>query len=134
MVMEKAKKLLSDSDNDELAFLLAPEDAPVYYGFPLIKETNREGFVFGAITDFLEPDCEEGCTFGDGFIQAPDGSRAGLIWITSSEPYLRTKIEAEADRWGVFEVGFIQPIKKLDDLIINFETVLPLIKEKYRER
>ena len=77
-----SKPLLLDeqkvSSSSELpAFLSRPEGAPVYHGFVLVEETRTDGWCFGAITAFEEP---EGCKAGDGFVVAPDGSRAGLVW------------------------------------------------------
>ncbi|MEH7298752.1 3-deoxy-8-phosphooctulonate synthase [Neobacillus drentensis] len=102
-----------------------------YHRYPLVLETKTDGFIYGEITDHFDFDEEEGCTFGDGFVQAPNGSRAGLIWDISEKPYLNTCIEPEDDRWVVYNVGFVKPIKTMDDLIYNFKTVLPLIKEAY---
>ncbi|WP_409292891.1 3-deoxy-8-phosphooctulonate synthase [Peribacillus sp. SCS-37] len=103
----------------------------VYDKSPLIMETEIDGFIYGEISDHFDFDEEEGCTFGDGFVQAPNGSRAGLIWAVSEKPYLSTCIEPEDGRWGVYNVGFVKPIKTIDDVIFNFKTVLPLIKEAY---
>ncbi|MGG3889740.1 3-deoxy-8-phosphooctulonate synthase [Metabacillus fastidiosus] len=105
----------------------------VYSGFPLVIETETDGFIYGEITDHFdfEYEEEESCTSGDGFVQAPDGSRAGIIWEIATEPYLSVCIEPEADRWGVYNVGFIRPIKTMDDLIFNFQILIPLIKEAY---
>ncbi|WP_243449886.1 hypothetical protein [Neobacillus terrae] len=59
----------------------------VYHRYPLVLETKTDGFIYGEITDHFDFDEEEGCTFGDGFVQAPNGSRAGLIWDVSEKPY-----------------------------------------------
>jgi len=105
----------------------------VYRGFPLVSETEDDGFIYGTITDHFDFECEEddSCTSGYGFVQAPDGSRAGVIWEIEKEPSLSICIEPEKDRWGVYNVSFVKPIKSMDDLIFNFRTVLPLIKEAY---
>lgn len=123
------KKILSDDTIDELAFLSPPDGAIIYYGFPLIQETEKDGYIYGAITDFLEPDTADGCTFGDGFIQAPDGTRAGLIWEIAEQPYVAVNIPPEEDRWGVYNIGFNRSISSIEDLVENFHTILPLLKE-----
>ncbi|MCM3242649.1 3-deoxy-8-phosphooctulonate synthase [Cytobacillus firmus] len=105
----------------------------VYHSHDPFWETETDEFIYGEITDHFDFDEEEGGTFGDGFVQAPNGSRAGLIWAVSEKPYLKTYIEPEDDRWGVYHVGFVKPIKTTDDLIFNFKTVLPMIKEAYNE-
>ncbi|MFF2755811.1 3-deoxy-8-phosphooctulonate synthase [Psychrobacillus sp. NPDC058041] len=106
---------------------------PVYSGFPLVMETETDGFIYGEITDHFNFEYEEGkfCTSGDGFVQAPDGNKAGIIWDVEDEPYLSVCIEPEEDRWGVYNVGFVKPIQTMDDLIYNFKKVLPFIKEAY---
>jgi hypothetical protein len=71
--------------------------------------------------------------FGDGFIQAPNGSRAGLVWQVSKSIDIKTLIKPEADRWGVYGINFPKPIKNIDDLIFNFREVVPLLKEKYQD-
>ncbi|PAE42784.1 3-deoxy-8-phosphooctulonate synthase [Bacillus sp. 7884-1] len=106
----------------------------VYSGFPLVMETEIDGFIYGEITDHFDfEDDEEGCTSGDGFVQAPNGTRAGIIWDVIDEPYLSICIEPEKDRWGVYNVGFVRPIKTMDDLVYNFKTIFPLIKEAYNK-
>lgn len=132
----RSKGLIQDPDdkprNSRLpAFISKPAGAPVYYGFPLIPETETDGFIYGAITDFLEPDSEEGCTYGDGFVQAPDGSRAGLVWTVDDEAHFSRLSGPEKGRWGVYEVTFSRPINSLDGLVKNFREVLPLINEAY---
>ncbi len=52
-----------------------------YYG-PFVPETLIDGWCYGAITEFLEPDNPCGCDSGDGFVVAPDGSYCGLVWWT----------------------------------------------------
>ncbi len=51
-----------------------PAGSPVYHGFVVVPETFIDGWVLGEITPFLD---EEN---GDGFVVAPDGSQAGLVW------------------------------------------------------
>jgi len=106
------------------AFLARPAGAPVYYGFPLIEATRKDGWCFGAITDFADPD---GCEAGDGFVEAPDGSRAGLIWSVG-----RFSAEAvsppDSERWGVYEVGFPHPVRNTEDLVECFHELLPELK------
>lgn len=83
--MTNSKRLLQDPSappsKKGQPFFIRNEGEQVYTGFPLIPETETDGFIYGAITDFLEPDSEEGCTSGDAYVQAPDGSRAGIDWV-----------------------------------------------------
>ncbi|MGE0375432.1 MAG: hypothetical protein AB7I48_14820 [Planctomycetaceae bacterium] len=95
------------------AFLSRPEGAPVYHGFPIVKETMTDGWCYGAITEYAYAD---GCDSGDAFIIAPDGSRAGLVWeVGEGEP---TEICApDAGRWGVYQIWFPRVVRTNDDLL-----------------
>lgn len=132
--MSDGKKILVDesaeSSSEELpAFLSKPEGAPVYHGFPLIEETYTDGWCYGAITEFIE---EGGCDSGDGYVQAPDGSRAGLVWVVGE---FETTVVCEPDvgRWGVYGMSFPKVIFSLDDLIYCFRSVLPELINIYRK-
>lgn len=50
-----------------------------FYG-GLVEATLADGWCYGAITQNPCPDHPEGCVSGDGFVVAPDGSYAGLVW------------------------------------------------------
>lgn len=132
-----SKGLLQDqaapNSKESQPFFIRNKGEQVYTGFPLIPETETDGYIFGAITDFLEPDSEEGCTTGDGYVQAPDGSRAGLVWQIYPKGEKRFTVLAEPDekRWGVYNIGFPKPIKTLNDLVYNFKQLLPLIKKQH---
>ena len=72
----------AESADPELpAFIARPPDAPVYHGFPLLENSEYEGFIFGTITD------PNGAEWGDAYVIAPNGSRAGIVWsIGRGEP------------------------------------------------
>ncbi len=123
----------AESANPELpAFLARPEGAPVYHGFGLVEETRTDGWCFGAITDFLEPDSPDGCEWGDGFVVAPDGSGAGIVWATDVEE-MHEVLPPDGGRWGVYGVKFSRPVKTIEDLVFNFRQILPDLKNKYEE-
>ena len=120
----------SESSNPELpAFLSRPEDAPVYHGFVLVEETKTDGWCFGAITAFEDP---EGCKGGDGFVVAPDGARAGLVWEVGAQE-MEEVLSPDEGRWGVYAVWFPRAVKNTADLVFNFRHVLPELKKKYEE-
>jgi len=131
----KGKPLVLDSKvgsdrSGRPAFLSRPPGAPVYYGFPLIEETRTEDWCYGAITDFLDRDRPEGCTFGDGYVQAPDGSRAGLVWAVGTYES-KELLKPDPERWGVYEVAFPRPIHTIEDLVYNFRHLLPWLQRVY---
>ena len=113
----------------EPAFLSRPEGAPVYHGFPLVEETRTDGWCFGAITAFENAD---GCDYGDGFVVAPDGSRAGLLWQVGDSP-VRQVSGPDEGRWGVYEVSFRKVIRTVEDLVECFRSVLPELQRIHRE-
>ncbi len=91
------------ADSALRAFLARPDNAPVYHGFPMLELSRTDdGWCFGTIS---EPDCPEGSDWGDAFVVAPDGSRAGIIWEVG-ESKIEVSVPPDEGRWGVFHVGF----------------------------
>jgi len=130
----KSHKLVLDSSaksaNDaEPAFIAQPKDAPVYHGFPVLEDSLTNGWRYGAITEFEDVDKEE--DEGDGFVIAPDGSRAGIVWSLDG-PDFKEIVPPDKKRWGVYAVRFPKAVSSRKDLIDNFRTVLPLIKAQYQ--
>jgi len=104
-----------------------PKGAPVYHGFPVVEESETEGWKYGAITAF------EGvgvANQGDGFVIAPDGSRAGIVWNTYGSD-ITVVCAPEKGRWGVYGVRFPNAVSSRQDLIQNFRAVLPRLKAQY---
>ena len=121
---------VAESSSPELpAFLSRPEGAPVYHGFVLVEETRTDGWCFGAITAFEEP---PGCEAGDGFVVAPDGSRAGIVWEVGDQE-MQEVLSPDEGRWGVYAVWFPRVVKTAEDLAFNFPHVLPELKKKYEK-
>lgn len=126
------RRILTDphaasSDPSLPAFIARPAGSPVYHGFVVVPETLTEGWCLGAITEFEVPD---GCTSGDAFVIAPDGSRAGLVWEVGDQP-LEVIMAPEPDRWGVYAIWFPAPTRTVQDLVSNFRFVLPQLKGAY---
>ena len=109
------------------AFLAPPNNAPAYHGFPLLVGSKIEGFEFGTIT---EPNGEEPASWGDAFIVAPDGSRAGIVWQASGDP-TPVLCAPSPGRWGVYAFRFTEPVRSEQDLIRNLHSVLPELKAYY---
>ena len=103
------------------AFLARPAGSPVYHGFVVVPETVIDGWVLGEITPFL------GEENGDGFVVAPDGSQAGLVWEVGEGGFTEI-VSATPDRWGVYAVWFPHAMKTAEDLIANFRGVLPALQ------
>ena len=119
----------ASADSSLPAFLSRPVTAPVYHGFPLLPETETDGWFYGAITEFEDP---EGCESGDGYVVAPDGSRAGIVWNVGQHE-LEMVCAPDESRWGVYEVWFPHAVKTIDDLVANFRHVLPELRRKYEQ-
>ncbi len=130
----KSKRLVLDGNAasasvDQSAFLSKPLGAPVYHGFPLIPETSIDGWLYGAITEFADA---SGCSEGDGFVQAPDGTRAGLVWDVG-EGEIQEICPPDPERWGVYQVWFPRLVHNVDDLCDCFAHVLPALRKKHAE-
>ena len=131
---EKGRPLRLDpsaesADPGQPAFLSRPEGAPVYHGFPLVPESETEGWLYGAISEY---DSTTPQTEGDGFVVAPDGSRAGIVWATDTESFYEISPPTEG-RWGVYGVCFPEPVSSVDDLVANFRAVLPSLQARFEK-
>ena len=112
------------------AFLARPEDAPVYHGFPLLENSRTDdGWCFGTIS---EPECPEGRDWGDAFVVAPDGSRAGIIWEVG-ESKIEVSIPPDENRWGVFHVGFTRRVHDEEGLVEQLREWLPELRRLHRD-
>ena len=109
------------------AFLARPDGSPVYHGFVVIEDSLTDGWRYGAIAAFEGVNGEEE---GDGFVIAPDGTRAGVVWAVDS-PDFEIISPPSIGRWGVYAVRFPTPVSSRNDLIRNFRPVLPMFKKQY---
>jgi len=109
-------------------FLAKPEGVPACHGFPLVSETMTNGWCLGAITEYEDP---EGCTSGDAYVIAPDGSRAGLVWDVG-DGKIDEICPPDKSRWGLYQIWFKQPVQTTDDLVAAFRIVLPELQGIYR--
>jgi hypothetical protein len=64
---------------------------------------------------------------------APDESRAGLVWEVCDPPYFQEVLKIEADRWGVWGVGFALPMSSRTNARKNLESILPQLKLRWAE-
>lgn len=117
------------SSPTEPAFVARPEGAPVYHGFVVLDDVVVDGFNLGKITDWEAEPCET----GDAFVIAPDGSRAGLVWEICDPPYFQETMPMEADKWGVWSVGFLLPMTSRDNARKNLESILSQLKARWAE-
>jgi hypothetical protein len=111
------------------AFLARPKDKPVYHGFPVVQESETDGWHYGAITEY---NSEEEMTEGDGYVIAPDGSRAGIVWDLESNEFYEI-FPPDEGRWGVYGVRFTRAVKSVEDIVYNFRKILPKLKEQYEK-
>ena len=101
-----------------------PAGSPVYHGYVVIPETYIEGWVLGEVTPYL------GENSGDGFVVAPDGTQASLIWEVGAGDFTEI-MPGTPERWGVYAVPFPTPMNTVADLLQNFQTVLPALKKAH---
>ncbi len=113
-------------------YFTTTESIPVYYGFTVLDDVEVEGFKFGKTTEF---EVGPNVTYGDAFVVAPDGSRAGLVWEVSkeNETYFEEVFPLASNRWGVWAVSFPYPMRNREDARRNLQAVLPELKEKWSE-
>lgn len=97
-------------------------------GFPLVEETRTDGWCYGAVTEFNEPECHpNGCESGSGYVETPDGSRIGLVWATGD--FAAEWVHPLGDESsGLYEVSFPKPVKNLRDLVECFRRVVPQLQ------
>ena len=127
--MNKGRRLVLDpkaesTDPSEPAFIARPPGASVYHGFVVVPETYIDGWVLGEITEYI------GAEEGDGFVVAPDGSRAGLVWGVGAGE-LTEILGPDPDRWGVYAIWFPREMNSMEDVISNFRSVLPTLKQQH---
>lgn len=89
-------------DPGKPAFMAPPPGSAPYHGFTVLNNVEVDGFRWGAITALSG----DSLASLDGFIVAPDGSRAGAEWRRSSEPYVLMLADPTPERWGVWRIGF----------------------------
>jgi hypothetical protein len=99
----------------------------IYHGFVVVPETFTDGWCLGVITDFEDP---AGCTGGDAFVVAPDGSRAGLLWEVGDAP-LEEMLPPDSAGWGAYAIGFPHPTRNVADLVTDFRAVLPQLRARH---
>jgi hypothetical protein len=107
------------------AFVARPADAPAYYGFPLLRDSEKDGFIFGVITSWRT---DAAASWGDAYVVAPDGTRAGIVWVMKG-PVTEVVFPPEPGRWGVYQFVFEHPVRSDADLIRNLHTILPRLKQ-----
>jgi hypothetical protein len=108
-------------------FLARPDGAPVYHGFAILEGVEADGFRLGTIIALGPED------YGDAFVIAPDGSRAGLVWEVGSNRQLQQVSGFEPDRWGVWAVEFSRPMESAEAARRNLEEALPALREKWAQ-
>ena len=106
------------------AFIYRPKGAPVYHGFPILEDVSVDGFRLGMITDWEAEDTD----IGDAFVVAPDDSRAGIIWEVCNEAYVKERKPPTSDRWGVWNVGFAEPMTTRDAARRNLAAILTTLR------
>jgi hypothetical protein len=109
------------------AFIAIPPGSPAYHEFPLLTGSEKDGYVFGVITDVHG---DPPPSWGDAYVVAPDGSRAGIIWGYGGED-VRVVSPPGPGRWGVYYFRFEHTVRSDADLIKNLHAVLPRLKDFY---
>ena len=116
------------------AFVARPSDERAYYGFPLVEESEIDGWVFGAITEYED---EGGCKWGDAFVVAPDGTSAGIIWqVNESGDHSLEPEEVcppDESRWGVYGFSYPKLIRTTEDFVKMCHSFLPALQKRWQQ-
>ena len=99
----------------------------MYYGFTVLEGVEADGFRLGTISA-LGPD-----DYGDAFVIAPDGSRAGLVWEIGESHEVSEVSGFEPGRWGVWAVEFARPMSSKHHAQRNLEDILPALRARWEE-
>jgi hypothetical protein len=113
------------------AFIAKPADAPAYHGFPVLRDVAVDGFILGMITDWESGDEES--DWGDAYIVAPDGSRAGLVWEKGQELNVHMVVDPSPYRWGVWGIEYPAPMRTRDDSRAFLAAIVPLLRPRWEE-
>jgi hypothetical protein len=117
----------ASADPELAAFLARPPGAPAYRGFPLVEGAEVDGFQLGMISGMGED------VVGDGYVVAPDGSRAGLIWAAEvEEAYCSEQLAPGPGRWGVFAVGLPLPLRNPEQARAYLAGLLPELRPRWQ--
>lgn len=97
----------------------------------LVEETRSNGWIFGAITAYL--DVEGGCAEGDGFVETPNGEQIFVAWEVGAKRRVERRELSTDDQLGVIEVSFEKRISSSDDLAREFAAVLSGVQKACME-
>jgi hypothetical protein len=92
----------------------------------------RQELMAGALVPSPNLKTRKVATGGDGFVVAPDGRRAGIVWEVG-EGDIPLVAPPDESRWGVYAVWFPRMVRTVDDLVFNFRQVLPELKKRYQD-
>lgn len=117
------------ADPGKPAFMAPPPGSEPYHGFLILDRVAVDGFRWGAITSVGPPPQKS----LDGFIVAPDGSRAGAEWRQSPEPYVLMLAEPTSIRWGVWRLGFVGEVVDEPTALAALTGVIGTLKARWDE-
>jgi hypothetical protein len=119
---------IAESASPELpAFLARPAGAPVYHGFPILEGVEVDGWRLGLVTDSIDTDD----SWGDAYVVAPDGRRAGVVWQFGVPPSFAELSGPDEGRFGVFEVAVVSGPTSLSQANEFLAAVLPPIRDAW---
>ena len=97
----------------------------------VVEETRTEdGWVMESFGSF---DQIKGSWQGTGYVVAPDGSRAGIMWSVGEGANLEYQPQ-DSDLWAIYKISFPKPVFNAADLAANFGRVLPDLRARYEVR
>ena len=97
----------------------------------VVEETRTEdGW---AMESFGSIDPVKGSSQGNGYVVAPDGSRAAIMWRVGEGANLEYQPQ-DSDLWAIYKISFPKPVFNAPDLAANFGRILPDLRARYEVR
>lgn len=93
----------------------------------MLEGVEAEGFRLGTISALGPAD------FGDAFIIAPDGSRAGLVWELGDSEDVHEAYPPSAGRWGVWNVELPHRMTSSAAAQRNLEAIVPRLRDRWSQ-
>ena len=62
---------------------------------------------------------------------APDGTGAGLVWESETEPYFSEVLAPDDRRWGVWGVGLALPLRTAEEARAYLAALVPELRPRW---
>lgn len=101
--------------------------APKIQARAVEESRTEDGWV---MESFGSVDPAKGSSQGSGYIVAPDGARAGMMWRVGEGANLEYQTK-DSNLWAIYKISFPKPVFNAADLGANFRRILPDLRARY---